>query len=90
MHRNIFKEDSAVSVADGQTAEKPFENSAIRLDRSHLLLVSVAVFCYREEAAVFSFHPGAARFTKPMTFSTNKSGRTLQADGKAARLLIYM
>lgn len=62
MHRKKW-EDSAVSVIDGEATEKPFEVSVIRLDKSQLLLVSVTLFCYREEAAVFfSFPPGAACF----------------------------
>lgn len=65
--------------------KKPFETSVIRLDRSQLLLVSVALFCYREEAAVFfSFPLVLPALTKPVTFSTSKSGRTSQTDGKAA------
>ena len=57
----------------------------IRLDRSQLLLVSVALFCYREEGAVFfSFPVVLPALTKPVTFLISKSGRTSQTDGKAA------
>ena len=66
-------------------AENPSEATVIRLDRSQLLLVTVALFYTKRRQLSSSVFPLVLpALTKPITFSTSKSGRTLQTDGEAA------